>query len=274
MENKVKNLLSDKQALFLQFALFFMLQGLVSVAFTFFKLNADENSSLITIEFSLFLQQFLIFGTAAWVTLRLQGEKPPVNFNIQPTVLLIAIVGLLGAMAITPFIMIPKETIQNFSPEIADMLIEIEEKVEAILNKLFKNENIFILIFLIGLVPAIFEELFFRGVLLKNLLRVMPPFFAIILNGFIFSLIHGQIFGFFPRWLLGSFFDVVFYKTRNLIYTIILHFVFNSTSLLISVYVAKDTNWEEKEMPVYLLIGGMVLLFLSIFGLLKTKSNE
>jgi membrane protease YdiL (CAAX protease family) len=91
--------------------------------------------------------------------------------------------------------------------------------------------------FFIGLaviagLAALGEELFFRGVL-QNLFEryIGNHHVAIWTSAAIFSFIHFQFFGFFPRLLLGAFFGYLYVWNRNIWIPIIAHFFNNGWAL-------------------------------------------
>ena len=56
------------------------------------------------------------------------------------------------------------------------------------------------------MIPAFGEELFFRGAIQGVLGEKMNIRFAIWISAIVFSAIHFQFYGFFPRMLMGAFF--------------------------------------------------------------------
>ena len=85
----------------------------------------------------------------------------------------------------------------------------------------------------IAIVPAICEELFFRGVLLtwlKDSFR--NKHLAVWLSAIVFSAIHVQFFGFFPRMLLGVYLGYIFLWTGSLWAPIIAHFLNNAIAVV------------------------------------------
>jgi len=89
-------------------------------------------------------------------------------------------------------------------------------------------------LFMIAIIPAIGEELFFRGVLQ----RLFSEWFknshvAIFVTAFIFSAIHFQFFGFIPRFLLGIYLGYLFYWSGNLWISISVHFINNGLIVII-----------------------------------------
>ncbi len=273
MKNKNTIILSHKHAIFLLFAMFFVLQGTIQVSLQFFGIDPMNPENLRTMEILLFVQQIVIFGVPAIVVRKLQGEGFRFSSKISPMILFVLLLTLTGAILLTPFVMLPKSLIEG--SEILKEFLKLEENVEKILTNLLVKENPIITLFLIALLPAVFEELFFRGTLQENLQKIMPSPIAVLLGGFIFSFAHFQIFGFFARWMLGSLFDLVYVKTGNLFYTIFLHFLFNATSLSVSMMMQDKINWETQEVNISFLFIGIFLLTLSLFILNKLlKSNN
>ena len=86
---------------------------------------------------------------------------------------------------------------------------------------------------IIALIPAIGEEMTFRGVLQQSLTRKMNPHIAIILSAAIFSFIHFQFYGFLPRMFLGILLGYMFYITNSLWTSMLMHFANNGASVVI-----------------------------------------
>ena len=86
----------------------------------------------------------------------------------------------------------------------------------------------------IALIPAVGEELTFRGVLQQGLTsRLKNPHLAIILSAAIFSFIHFQFFGFLPRMFLGLLLGYMFYITGSLWTSMLMHFLNNGTAVVL-----------------------------------------
>jgi uncharacterized protein len=98
----------------------------------------------------------------------------------------------------------------------------------------------------IAIIPAIGEELSFRGIFqrlfhdwTKNI------HLAIFISAFIFSAMHLQFYGFFARWLLGIFFGYLFYWSGNLWLPIIAHFFNNAFA--VTLYFIKGDLAQKAE---------------------------
>lgn len=119
-------------------------------------------------------------------------------------------------------------------------------------------------IFLIALLPAVGEELTFRGVIQPLFIRWTRNAHAgIIITGAIFSFFHFQFFGFVPRWVLGIIFGYLFYWSRTLWVPMAAHFINNA--LAVTAYWLAGSEQVEREYDsigvkdAYLLAGIIVL---------------
>lgn len=88
--------------------------------------------------------------------------------------------------------------------------------------------NIFVCAFL----PALAEELFFRGVLQSIFIRTLKnPHVAIWVVAAVFSFFHFQFAGFVPRLVLGLLMGYLFYYGNSLALAIIAHFANNAVAV-------------------------------------------
>jgi len=128
-------------------------------------------------------------------------------------------------------------SISDYIPKVIESMKQMEEDAKLLTEALLKMDNIRDLLFnlfLIAIIPAIGEEMFFRGVIqkkLKNILR--NPHIAILITSFIFSAIHMQFFGFLPRFFLGIILGYLFYYSGSLWMPIIAHFINNALAVLL-----------------------------------------
>ena len=99
------------------------------------------------------------------------------------------------------------------------------------------------IIFLMAVVPGILEELFFRSILLRWQLNSMPKTWAIVLNGFIFSIIHFQFEGLLARWVLGMMLGHAFVQSGKITIPILLHIANNLLGILLYKYVYTEMTF-------------------------------
>jgi membrane protease YdiL (CAAX protease family) len=90
-------------------------------------------------------------------------------------------------------------------------------------------------LFMIAVLPAIGEEFMFRG-LLQRLFKewLGNVHVAIFLSAFLFSAMHFQFYGFFPRMILGIIFGYMFYWSGSLWVPVCAHFINNGAAVVFS----------------------------------------
>lgn len=82
------------------------------------------------------------------------------------------------------------------------------------------------------IIGPILEEIIYRGIILKGLLTSHSPKFAILASSIIFAVSHGKPIQILGALVIGLFLGWIYYKTKSLGTTIILHFTANLTSQL------------------------------------------
>jgi len=87
-------------------------------------------------------------------------------------------------------------------------------------------------IFLISVLPAIGEELYFRGSLQGILQQWKGIRISIWITAIIFSTIHFQFYGFVPRMLMGAFFGYLLFWSENMWLPIVAHFTNNVLAII------------------------------------------
>ncbi len=88
---------------------------------------------------------------------------------------------------------------------------------------------------MIAILPAIGEELIFRGCLQRILAEWLRNHHAAIwISAIFFSAIHLQFYGFLPRMLLGALFGYLFYWSKNLWIPILAHFINNGVAVIMA----------------------------------------
>lgn len=109
----------------------------------------------------------------------------------------------------------------------------LKELTEYLIN--FDNPAEWLMgIFVIAVIPAIGEELFFRGVIQHKFAQLFRNHhIAIWVTAFIFSAIHFQFLGFLPRFFLGLLFGYLYVWSGSLWFAIIAHFLNNFTTLVL-----------------------------------------
>ena len=148
--------------------------------------------------------------------------------------------------------------------------MEVSEQKAMQLTEAFLAMNsmgdLFINLFLIALIPAIGEELLFRGVLQQLFAKWTGKIhLAIFISAFLFSAIHMQFFGFLPRLVLGLILGYMFYWSKNLWLPILAHFTNNALAILFTYHFVADKiqiDFLNEEIPVN--FSGAFISFLAV----------
>ena len=162
-------------------------------------------------------------------------------------------------------------SISDYIPKVIESMKQMEENAKLLTEGFLKMDNIGDLLFnlfLIAIIPAIGEEMFFRGVIqkkLKNILR--NPHIAILITSFIFSAIHMQFFGFLPRFFLGIILGYLFYYSGNLWMPIIAHFINNALAVFLAYFYYERINEEtsQLETPEISMMQATIFLVIVLF---------
>lgn len=114
------------------------------------------------------------------------------------------------------------------------MLEAQEAQIERLMRALILHGELPFLLLYMAVAPAVAEELFFRGALQTQLVRMMNPHLAVWLSAFIFSAIHLQVYGFLPRLLLGAVMGYLVLWTGRLAPAVWAHFLNNAYATLMA----------------------------------------
>lgn len=130
---------------------------------------------------------------------------------------------------------------------------------------------------IIALVPAIGEELLFRGVLQKELTDYMSnKHLAIIISSLIFSIFHFQLASLLPKFIIGLILGYSFYWTKNIVFPIIIH-LFNNGLQVIILYITPeeliDTETNVPPIPLLSLIISAILCAVMVDIIIKRISH-
>ncbi len=124
-------------------------------------------------------------------------------------------------------------------------------------------------LFVMALMPAVLEELFFRGIVQ----RVCTDLFkstlvAVIVTSIIFSFVHFEIFSFVPRFFLSLVLGYLFVLGGSLWVSILCHFVNNAVSCLFFFFANKgfisSTDSSLYSQDNYLIVLSIVLFLVLI----------
>ncbi len=157
---------------------------------------------------------------------------------------------------------------------VADWMRNKEEQARILIEAILTSDSLTILainMVVVALMPAIGEELFFRGVLQKLFHQITNNVhWAVIISAFLFSFFHLQFFGFLPRFYMGLVLGYAFVFTRNLWIPIVMHFVNNASTVLLyylhhtGVVQTQAEDFGTTQNVVYIIGSGLMTIWLMV----------
>ncbi len=123
----------------------------------------------------------------------------------------------------------------DFLSGLESKIIDLENDASNLMDDFLSTPTIkgyIINIIMIAILPAIGEELLFRGIFQRLFIEwTKNTHLGILIAAFLFSFIHMQFFGFLPRLLLGIYFGYLFAWSRTVWLPIIAHFTNNAIAV-------------------------------------------
>ncbi|WP_342329966.1 CPBP family intramembrane glutamic endopeptidase [Pedobacter sp. FW305-3-2-15-E-R2A2] len=248
-------------------------------------LEVDNPNFVMVNRVLISLQQMGLFLVPALFLALGERKKMTVFYNFRSpklTLLLLTIALMAASMPLMEFSMQlnQKMALPEFLKSIEEWMKSKEDGAMATTEALLKMDHIgtyLLNIILIGILPAVCEELMFRGAIQRSLGRIFSnPHVAIWLSAFVFSAIHLQFYGFLPRFLLGAGFGYIYLWTRSLWYSIFAHFLNNAYAVTAAWYMQKNNiPLSESDKTAHFQWYGYVIsvvLTVLLFKFLKNKT--
>jgi membrane protease YdiL (CAAX protease family) len=230
---------------------------------------------------SLFIYYLLAIGIPFWIVYAIrkrETDETKFNFKIENKRLIPIIV--VATLAFMAGISIPMAGLTSTLIPVPDFLadaFEIEVDIFSFLT--------------IAVSAPILEELIFTGIILCGLLKRYSPIKSVLIYSLLFGIVHLNPWQFFTAFSLGLFMGWVYYKTRSLSLSIIIHFVNNFTIFLVQFIDEKFSDIDQTtigemtfmesyggvENFVLITIGGIAVFALMIHFLrkeFKTPKNH
>lgn len=167
----------------------------------------------------------------------------------------------------------------SFDRQIRDLENQAKVIVE-IITQMDNFGEMLIVLLVIAVIPAFAEEYLFRGLVQNEFLRWLKnPHLAVWITAAIFSAVHLQFLGFFPRLFLGLLLGYLYVWSGNIIYPMIGHFCNNSLQVLVLYLyqrniIGEELTKEDYPVPLPLLVLSSVLLLATLRYAQKVWSVE
>ncbi|MCC3867055.1 ABC transporter permease subunit/CPBP intramembrane protease [Terrisporobacter mayombei] len=139
-----------------------------------------------------------------------------------------------------------------------------QDIVEGLNNALFMKDNLLLNLCLVALMPAICEELFFRGFILTSFKQNNKSYRgAIIASGILFGMMHMDFIRIIPTSILGMSFAYAVCKTNSIGVSMFMHFINNGFAVVVSHISSKMLESLETPTVTYLPFS-QLLVFLAL----------
>lgn len=131
-----------------------------------------------------------------------------------------------------------------------------------------------ILILTVAIVAPIYEEVIFRGILLKGMAKKINPAIALIISALFFALVHMNIPQGINAFLLGIVIGAIYLKTGSIYLSIFAHFTNNILAITMSsLFMTIAGKYSMATHGIFLIIG-VILLVISCKGYNQNKMEE
>lgn len=299
-EHEKKAPLSNLKPLFFIFmslTIVFILYQIIGGSMTFLFMGEDqqlseENLNLTRIIMS--FAQFMFILAPAVILVMLHGDKVRETFRLKMPKVPVLIFAILGILIIQPFLQVflyyQNELIFSlpFGQEVLNQLKELFDMLESTTEKLVIAKSFpefLLIVFVIAITPAICEEFLFRGLVFKNLEKVIPASKSIFFAGLLFALFHFHPFNIIPLTILGIFLTFIVYHSGSIYTAVICHFLNNFISAT-AVYIygsevldsEKMTGDEQIQFVILgifsLLVFFVIILMIKKYSVINSNSDK
>lgn len=201
-------------------------------------INGGTITDLKNLQIIQTLSQVVGFLIPAVVYVMLVYKKPfnYLGFNKIPTW---SLLGIVAMFTIIPFLGMVNDWNDGIVfPEsmraIEEQLRSTQQKSEEIIQTFISQGSLFSSLLIVAVLAAVSEELLFRSVIQKALIKIFKnAHVAIIVTAFVFSAFHMDFFGFFPRFILGIMLGYMFWMSGSILPSMLMHFVNNATIVML-----------------------------------------
>lgn len=238
--------------------------GLVVISLIFGALPDPVTKSSLMLKLLQMLSTIVLFGVPAFFYARMTYQRRPLyhlgfrpasrrNFYLLAALLLLfafpleAWLGVVNRRIPLPGWMIRSE--------------EAQDRQVVALLAVKSSLDIFFNLVVVAIIPGIFEEMCFRGVLQDLLIKLTRrPWLGIFFSAFIFSFMHFQFLGFLPRLFLGILLGSAYWYSGSLWTAILAHCLFNGIQVLALNYMPATMNDTNPSIPAYTVVISAVVV--------------
>jgi uncharacterized protein len=187
----------------------------------------------------------MLLPTILLTRLRFGSILQPLRLHLpRPVDLLLAVIALLALQQVLQGYMLLQDAIPLPSKvqQLVDTLKELfEETYRMLVSAQSPGELLFVVV-TVALVPAVCEELLFRGLVQRDLESAVGGGRSAVFTGIIFGLFHLNPLSVVPLIALGVFFGFLVYRSENITLAMVAHFL-NNFLATVAVYFQIDEDF-------------------------------
>ncbi len=235
------------------FAAYQLLGGVI----TYFLFGLDMSANVQGMRIATIISQVVFLVGPAVLLLYLQPWEFRKVFRLAPPRLLPLGVAVLAVISVqfvgSVYLDVQQHILRRYL--LPDMLLPLLDSFEKMVSEMYETllimrspgEALFVLL-VVGVTPAVCEEVLFRGSVLYSLERGLRVRWALLITGSMFALFHLNPVTFVPLALLGTWLGFIVWRGGSIWYAVIGHAVNNSLAVF-SLYVLETDSLTPKVVP-------------------------
>jgi uncharacterized protein len=187
----------------------------------------------------------MLLPTLFLTRLRYSSILRPLRLHLpRPVDLGLTVIALLALQQVLQGYMLLQDAIPLPSKlqQLVDMLRELFEETYRMLVSAQSPGELFFVVVTVALVPAVCEELLFRGLVQRDIESVAGGGRSAVLTGVIFGLFHLNPLSIIPLIALGVFFGFLVHRSQNITLAMVAHFL-NNFLATVAVYFQVDEDF-------------------------------
>jgi sodium transport system permease protein len=180
----------------------------------------------------------------------------------RPSVAALLMACLLAGLMLPPLAALTNYILAQF-PVLKRLLFERNPLVEDLMSASQNGETRWWNYFLVlGVIPALFEELAFRGFILSGLLRRLSPWSAVLISSAFFAIYHMNVFQAAPAFVMGAVLGTLTLWSRSVVPAMVFHLLYNT--LLISPALISSPGQDDATIPIPSVLHPIVIGLFSV----------
>ena len=205
------------------------------------SMSEADSSNVEMLRLLQIVSSFGMFVVAAVIFAKIQSDDWLNYLNLKKFNFILAILTLLIMLSFSPFLEFSNELNKNmvlpeFLKDVEAWMKLKEAQMAEMTKQLLVMRSVPVLLInmlMLAIIPAVGEELIFRGCLQRIFGRWTGNYhIAIWVTAIIFSTIHFQFYGFMPRMFLGALFGYLLVWSGSLWLPVLAHFLNNGVAVV------------------------------------------